>query len=250
MIENFNRTFFSSNFCVRKYAEERNSLDDLFSSERYFLDRILKPGMRVLDIGCAGGGLYAALRQLTSDVNYVGVDIAPKLIEQAQRRFPDAQFMTLDATEPLPFAPDSFDLILMLGVALHESAYRNIIFGTVGLTRHYFLYDVHLKRYGTEEITDIEKACVVNRAGMKNRYIVTPYWQFRVYLENLRTEVVRIEVCGYYSTISANKKVKLPFEPDRVMTACVLLERRRGNDSPQIWVETLPWEEDFEQSIR
>jgi ubiquinone/menaquinone biosynthesis C-methylase UbiE len=68
----------------------------------------------VLDVGC-GPGIYAPLvRQLGH--NYIGIDISPKMIEVARKRFAScADFEICDALH-LPFKECSFDAVLCLGM--------------------------------------------------------------------------------------------------------------------------------------
>jgi len=46
-----------------------------------FLDKILKPRMRVLDIGCGAGDLYFSLKQRFKDIEYTGIDSSDNLID-------------------------------------------------------------------------------------------------------------------------------------------------------------------------
>lgn len=66
---------------------------------------------RILDAGCAAGGLTARLAERGAKV--VGVDIAPSLIEIARSRLGSrAEFQVADLARPLPFLADSsFDLV-------------------------------------------------------------------------------------------------------------------------------------------
>lgn len=66
------------------------------------------PGARILDIGCGGLGLRA--REPALDI--VGLDITPR---------PDypGSFVLADATQPLPFEDDAFDLVYCNSVIEH-----------------------------------------------------------------------------------------------------------------------------------
>lgn len=74
------------------------------------------PEIRCLDLGCGTGNSYAAeLRR--RGVSYVGVDISPQAVETARGQGINAQVIT-DAAE-LPFADDSFDLVICVEVFEH-----------------------------------------------------------------------------------------------------------------------------------
>jgi SAM-dependent methyltransferase len=67
-------------------------------------------GKRVLDIGCASGGLTELLVERGASVT--GIDLNPRLIEIARERLGDrAVFQVVDIAEPLPFEDASFDIV-------------------------------------------------------------------------------------------------------------------------------------------
>lgn len=68
-------------------------------------------GKRVLDVGCASGGLSAMLVERGASV--VGVDLNPRLVERARERLGGrAQFYVADIAAPMPFLePGSFDIV-------------------------------------------------------------------------------------------------------------------------------------------
>ncbi|MBT3376351.1 MAG: methyltransferase domain-containing protein [Lentisphaerae bacterium] len=88
--------------------------------ERRYQQRIvqelaLTPGCRVLDIGCGTGALTASLGQCLDPGQggqAVGIDAAPRMVEQAQRkRGCEATVFEIAAAEDLPFASGSFDAV-------------------------------------------------------------------------------------------------------------------------------------------
>jgi SAM-dependent methyltransferase len=67
----------------------------------------IPPGQRVLEIGCGGGDLLAALRPSTG----VGVDVSPGMVELARNRHPELRFETA-AGERLELG-ETFDYIVL-----------------------------------------------------------------------------------------------------------------------------------------
>ena len=53
-------------------------------------------GSSVLDIGCGFGDFYGYLVEQGIDVDYVGVDINPRLLEVAANKYPAARFVQAD----------------------------------------------------------------------------------------------------------------------------------------------------------
>ncbi len=73
------------------------------------------PRDRLLDIGCGPGTLVPYLES----VEYVGLDVSPEYIETARRRFPQAKFICQRVGQSDPVEPQSFDIVVALGVLHH-----------------------------------------------------------------------------------------------------------------------------------
>jgi len=71
---------------------------------------------RVADIGCGSGAFTGLLAERGYDAR--GLDISPKLIALARRKFPAIDFQEGDA-ENLPFASGSLDGVLLSGLVHH-----------------------------------------------------------------------------------------------------------------------------------
>ncbi len=68
----------------------------------------LVPSSRVLEIGCGLGDLLAAV----APQNSVGIDISPRMVEQARERHPNLDLRVVNVeTDPLPEGP--FDVIVL-----------------------------------------------------------------------------------------------------------------------------------------
>ncbi|MCB1068260.1 MAG: methyltransferase domain-containing protein [Simkania sp.] len=65
----------------------------------------------ILDMGC-GQGVLA--RQLKKGIVYYGLDLAPSLIEQAQKRSKEHQFFVRDVTKPLDLDRTNFSYALFI----------------------------------------------------------------------------------------------------------------------------------------
>lgn len=69
---------------------------------------LVKPELKVLELGCAHGDLLASLRPNVG----VGVDLSPKMIDEARRRHPGVRFVRGDAHD-LTEIKDKFDVIIL-----------------------------------------------------------------------------------------------------------------------------------------
>ena len=75
----------------------------------------LKPGLRVLDVGCGPGSISAGLAEAIAPGELRGIDIEPSQVEMAaqaaaERRLSNAKFSVADV-KALPFEDDSFDVV-------------------------------------------------------------------------------------------------------------------------------------------
>jgi SAM-dependent methyltransferase len=81
-----------------------------------FLDRRNLSKCRILEVGCGGGLLSSLLLQAGADV--VSADILTNAIRAARRKG-GIKVLAFDAGHPWPFAPHSFEIIIMLDVLEH-----------------------------------------------------------------------------------------------------------------------------------
>lgn len=90
------------------------------------LSEYVQEGDKVLDLGCGNGYLFELFKE--RNIEYVGVDISPKLIGIAKRRYQkqgyknEPVFKTADALD-LPFSDESFDKMYSISM-LHNIPFR------------------------------------------------------------------------------------------------------------------------------
>jgi trans-aconitate methyltransferase len=69
----------------------------------------LKPGMRVVELGCSGGHWYERLQLRDRGCHYTGIEWNPESVALAKERFPEAEFRCADITKVEDL--DSFDYV-------------------------------------------------------------------------------------------------------------------------------------------
>jgi len=79
----------------------------------------LKPGMRILDVGCGKGYLLHEFTQVVPGADVAGLEISEYAIEHAKPEIKDA--IRQGNAKDLPFDDDAFDLVVSLG-CLHNLA--------------------------------------------------------------------------------------------------------------------------------
>lgn len=81
-----------------------------------FLGRDVRPGSRVLDVGCGDGSLTRFLDQLS--IHAVGVDPSAADITRARRAAPHLEFYCSTPEQPLPLPEHRFDLAVVRNSAV------------------------------------------------------------------------------------------------------------------------------------
>ena len=90
------------------YFAEAHEVNSELTPERARLFSWIQPGTRVLDVGCGPGDNG---RHLASRTNYVGCDLSSLALRMAHATLPSSHF-ALGESQSLPFASDSFDVVL------------------------------------------------------------------------------------------------------------------------------------------
>jgi ubiquinone/menaquinone biosynthesis C-methylase UbiE len=72
----------------------------------------LRPGERLLDVGCGTGALLYAVSQRQPGAQLSGVDPVPEMLAVARRRLPPEVELRAGWAERLPFASGQFDVVV------------------------------------------------------------------------------------------------------------------------------------------
>lgn len=87
----------------------------LRASVRETLARLdLRPGLRLLDIGCGTGVLLREIRSAFPGIFVVGIDLSHRMLALAQARVRPAPPLLRADVQDLPFEADSFDVVVSL----------------------------------------------------------------------------------------------------------------------------------------
>jgi len=137
----------SSKNAVEYYLNHRDTIKGLYNSERYFIKSFLKNGNTILDIGCATGGFSKIVRQYNKKIEYAGVDISPRMIDLAKKRFPKINFR-LCSKERLDFPDNSFDMCICFGVLHMTESWKELLAEAWRVCNNAILFDMRLLGIG------------------------------------------------------------------------------------------------------
>ena len=106
---------------LRKYRKSYKILDweDHGSHQRRFqvlADAVELEGKSVLDVGCGLGDLYGFLHSCGVRVEYTGIDLLEKMVEEARRRFPEGRFQQGNIFKDRMYDQGSFGLAYCSGL--------------------------------------------------------------------------------------------------------------------------------------
>jgi SAM-dependent methyltransferase len=97
------------------------------------------PGQSLLEIGCSSGYYSEVLVIAGLDLRYTGSDFSPAFVELARRCHPGHGFDVADATA-LPYADESFDIVVSGCCLLHIPDYAKAIAETARVARRHALF--------------------------------------------------------------------------------------------------------------
>ena len=102
--------FVTSDFHDAAWASlPEGALPEALARRRAFLMGAVRPGDRVLDLGCGDGAFAAELAGAGAHV--VGVDVSEEALRRARGAHPGLEVRLVAPDEPLPFEDASFDAV-------------------------------------------------------------------------------------------------------------------------------------------
>ena len=222
------------------YSKHRHEASDLYPSEQVFLPRVLFPGAKVLDIGCASGGFFNIMRSMEPAIDYVGMDIVEPALELARNRYPEARFMLADGFE-IPFDDGTFDLVHCTSVLNNEPRYQELLPEMYRVSNRFVLTDMRLLKnlaasgnrgpfyYDIKFEGDSQEATVP--------YVVNDADEVVNYLLGLEPRPQALRATGYFHTVSP--MARIPFS--EVCMAILLIQKgNSATDKTLLDIQDLP----------
>ena len=133
----------SNQSAIDYYSQNRHEISDLYPSEKIFLPRVLFPGAKVLDVGCASGGFFNIMRSFEPHIEYTGIDLSEQAVALARERYPEARFIVTEGFS-LPFEDNTFDIVHCTSVFNNEPNYQGMLEEMYRVSNRLVLADIRL----------------------------------------------------------------------------------------------------------
>ena len=152
-----------------KAIRKKNVIDFVSKYNRYIPARCLnylinsakvaKPS--ILDVGCAGGDVYAYLSRVGASASweYKGVDISAPAISLAQKNYGEDLFQLIGADDRLE--NESADIVVSIDVLIHHLSPFEHLATLINCTKKYLLIGIRTRESGAT-VLDPEFSCQRN----------------------------------------------------------------------------------------
>lgn len=205
---------------------------DLFASVRHFLKANDLHGEKVLEVGCAAGGMYEIMSRRYGRIDYTGMDISGAEIEHAKKNYPRAKFVVGNFLRN-HFRAASFDTVCAFQVVNHQPQYRNFIAEMFRLARKRVIFTARVQ-YVFPTVVDLDSSFVYyHGSGKRNYFIPFNFYELFNYLhvENLRAK--KISVYGYYTPLNSSAFVCVP--RSQLVAAAFCIEKYGPREKVERW---------------
>ena len=211
----------SNQSAIDYYSENRHEISDLYPSETIFLPRVLFPGAKVLDVGCASGGFFNIMRSYEAHIEYTGVDLSERAVELAKERYPEATFIVTEGFE-LVFANNTFDVVHCTSVFNNEPNYQAMLQEMYRVSNRFVLMDIRLlKGIGrqAESVYNIQ----FNSEGVEAKvpYVVNDADEVANFVLRLDPKPKALRGTGYFHQVA--KEAETPH--DEVCMSLFLIQK-------------------------
>lgn len=223
------------------YRTHRQTPDDLYPSERFFLPDAARESATCLDIGCAAGGFSRIMKSFNPALAYTGIDITPEFIAHAKTAFPESRFDVGDGIH-FPTPPESYDLVFSSGILHLNTRYLDIVRAAYAQTRRLLVCDFRLT-YGPDVIGRFHVKFGKSTGAAETTPRILPYLVLNLDglvadLRALEPAPGSIDIRGYYH--SPTPSADLPLS--KVLMAFVRIEKGQSGGSTRVTTDLPPEE--------
>lgn len=195
------------------FKDNRQQWDQFYPSERWVFEHIAQEAGgigKVLDVGCACGGLGAALAEKFSPESYTGIDIHEGSIAWArenQKTTVPSEFIAGDILTQ--GVPGSFDVVTSLSCADWNIETERIVKKCWEGVKPGGYFVISMRVVPTEGVNDITKSYQrINYSGREKspelaNYVIVNFDEALLMFKNLSPEPSKIGAYGYWGKPSS-----------------------------------------------
>jgi len=120
-------SYFTDNKDIVRYSNWRHINNKRQKIENILFKKLIKPGDKILDIGCGNGFFLKRIYENFNDtIEYFGIDISKEAINLAKSYFNKAEYF-ISPGEKLSFENNSFDYIQIISTLWHVSNQEKVL---------------------------------------------------------------------------------------------------------------------------
>jgi SAM-dependent methyltransferase len=199
----------------------RDSLDNLFDSEKHFLPEVLTPNTTVLDIGCGPGSLSQAFMEIEPTTRYTGIDLDEKVIDIGKAAYPDIELIR--GHFPNDFEGRTFDVVYTTAsVFSFVDNWRDPLKEFVKFGKKYIYLVASLRLSGTTVVDDELSYFYYLDSGQRQLFVVHNLYELVNFCCTEQIRAKSIKIWGYHLTTGST--VYYPLPQNEVIKASVLIE--------------------------
>ena len=200
----------------------RAKYEEMSKSFKILLKKINFKNLKILDVGCASGGIYNILRSKFGLVDYTGIDIDTRCIKIAKAKYPEAKFFSADLFDS-KLKENFYDIVMLWGWSYMYPNWKALYSQLIKLSKKYIMFDNRIKLSGTT-ITDLDLSYqYYYKSKKRNYYIILNLYELISFLQIGPLNIKNIYSYGYY--MRGKTSAKLPIPKSEVLIGSFLLEK-------------------------
>jgi len=203
----------------------RNNFISLEKSKKQIFKKIKIKNHHILDIGCATGDIFSALKE-KFQINYTGIDIDKKCIVYAKKKFGNkAKFIACDIFDK-KLKKNSFDIVMIWNLFYMLPNWKKILIRACDLSKKYVMFENKVRYNGTTIIDRDLSYQYYHLSSKRNYYIIHNIYEL---ISFFQTHELNLEhVYGYgYKLPLGKTTAKLPLKESDVFVGSFLLKKSK-----------------------
>jgi ubiquinone/menaquinone biosynthesis C-methylase UbiE len=205
-----------SNFYINNKI--RNSFDKLENSKKKILKKIKLNNKKILDVGCATGDMYAALKKF--NIFYTGIDIDKNCIIAAKKKYNSCFFYNYDLFSK-KIKKKSFDVVMIWSLFYMFPNWKDILKRACEISKKYVLFDNKV-RFSGSTVIDLDTSYqYYHKSNKRNYYIIHNIYELISYFQIHELNLSKVDCVGY--RLPSNTSARLPLSKKEVNVAAFML---------------------------